>query len=277
MEWRGKQQGMSLIELLVALAILGVALVPMLAVFTHALKTTEHSNRRTIAENLVRDLQEEIRSKAFSEPNPTDYLPALVGTDYYPNWTTPQSTGCEECNSSKSGTKGAGVPFSTTDTRLKKFNDVDDYDGWCEGSGCTTGGCTASAIAWGLCGTNVNPAIEAYDGTPYTGKGYPHYQGFTRMVQVFNIFPNVSATKGREPRSHNMWLGVGTYRKASPFNFYDLRDERGFKNLTSDRRWGRARGKTDLKIVQVTVTYQGGFTPNFTIEDRALVAAPLSD
>lgn len=236
------QSGVSLVELLVALGILAVALTPLLSVFLHALKTSEHSNKRTIALNLVRDMQEEIRSKEFADPSHSN---ALAGAS---------TIGFEE------------TPF--TGSRLIAFDDVDDYDGWCRGQDCT---CVDPQLSDGRCVDNS--ALEAYDGTEYRGQGYPHYLGFTRQVQVYNIFPNVSTTvasgetrRGDEPREHDMVIGGGTRH----LNFYDLRTE-NFKNLT-----GGATGTSRLKVIEVTVSYTGPTTPDIRVQDSAIIALPLS-
>jgi prepilin-type N-terminal cleavage/methylation domain-containing protein len=245
MEWIHKQLGVSLIELLVALAILAIALVPLLSLFLHALKMTEHSNKRTIAINLARDMQEEIRSKEFAEP----YENALGG---------PSVVGFEETS------------FGSSDTRLEKFDDVDDYNGWCRGQDCT---CVDPQLSDGRC-VDGSP-LEAYDGTTYDGRGYPLYLGFTRMVEVYNIWPNVSTTSGREAPEHWIALGSGSYRKDEPFNFFDLREE-NFPNLTSCAAKGTSKGNSRLKVVKVTVTYRGVVTPDVKIEDTALVVLPIS-
>ena len=282
MEWRRKSQGVSLVELLVALAILGVALIPLLGVFTHALKTTEHSNKRTLAINLARDLQEEIRSRAFAEPD----LPTLGSglSPYFPNGTTPFPFGCEEC---------ASAAFGASDQRLARFDDVDDYDGWCEGKDCKDSDTTCSATkkTWGLCGTGIHPNLQAYDGEQYIGQGYPRYQGFTRRVEVFNIFQNASTAVtagqsrgGWDPLRHNMLIGLPTgdppRRPSKPFNFYYLSNNALIGN---DTVFLRARNHptavkhlTRLKVVKVTVTYTGAVTPDIKLEDVALATMPVS-
>jgi hypothetical protein len=195
-------------------------------------------------------MQEEIRSKQFAEP----YVNALGG---------PATVGFEE---------GA---FGSTDTRIEILDDVDDYDGWCRGQDCDCTGITS-----GVC-VDDSP-LEAYDGTTYDGAGYPHYQGFTRMVKVFNIWPNIStrvvageARRGNEPKQHQIEVGKDAYRTDEPFNFYDLREE-SFENLTSNYSSGIARGNSRLKVVKVIVTYKGAVTPDIKIEDIALVALPVS-
>ena len=275
MEKRKNRQGMSLVELLVALAILGIALVPLLSLFVQALKSGEHSNRRTIALNLVRDLQEEIRSKAFMEPDPPTLATGV--SPYFPNGTS-ISFGCEECTSA--------TFVDGTDKRNTKFDDIDDYDGWCEGKDCNTSKapCSTNAAAWGLCGTH--PVLQAYNGEKYEGAGFPHYQGFTRAVEVFNIWNNMSTVvqagevrTGWDPKRHNMYLGVGTdYRKSKPFNFFNLSDVAIQSTAAGGpRTYPKAQKHlTRLKVIKVTVTYVGQMTPDIKVEDLALMPMPVS-
>lgn len=257
MKRRTSQYGVSLVELLVAVAILGIALTPLLSIFVHALKTAEHSNKRTIALNLARDMQEEIRSKAFVEPDP----PAPpAGSQYYPLGTSMQPFGLDSND---------GYSASVARTKL---DDVDDYDGWCRGQDCT---CVAPQATDGRCRDNT--PLEAYDGTKYEGRGYSLYQGFTRMVQVFNILPNISTVRGGEPPEHSMDLGVGTYRSEDPFNFYDLRQENISKLMNDPTKGGRSvKGRSRLKVIKVIVTYNGPVTAPVKVEDMALVVLPVS-
>jgi Tfp pilus assembly protein PilV len=62
-----KEQGLSLVELLIAAVILVVALVPLMRVMMYALETGSRANKMTIATNLARDLAEEIRTQAYAE------------------------------------------------------------------------------------------------------------------------------------------------------------------------------------------------------------------
>ena len=245
MERIAKQQGMSLVELLVAVGIFVVALAPLLSIFTQALKTSEHGHKRTIAVNLAREMQEEIRSRQFWEPDESDH-PTLSGSKYFPTGTSAQTFGLEE------GTFGSG------DSRISKFDDVDDYNNWCRGEACD---CTG--ITNGVCVDNS--PLEDYEGTKLTGAGYGHYQGFTRRVEIYNI----KASNG-EPPEHRMILGAGDYKQEVPFNFYDFGNEAALANLRAQN------GKTRLKVVKVTVTYTGPVTPNITYEDTALVVLPVS-
>lgn len=260
MKGNHKQQGVSLVELLVALAILAVGLVPLLSLFTHALKTAEHANKRTIATNLARDMQEEIRSRAFSEPDDPDIPTLSSATAYFPLGTSALPFGLEEAD------------FADGDKRIEHFDDVDDYNHWCRGNQCDEcpGGSSAHE---GRCWEGM--PLEAYDGKKFQGAGYNHYQGFTRSVEVYNIYANISTAvvageirRGDEPREHTMEIGLGD--EIEPFNFYDLRDE-----TLSDLR--APDGKSRLKVIKVTVTYTGAVTPHITVEDTGLIVLPVRE
>lgn len=257
MKFMRAQQGVSLIELLVAMGILAVALVPLLSLFTQSLRTAERSNKRTIAIHLARDLQEEIRARAFWEPDEGD-IPALSSdTAYFPNGTTAQPFGLEE------GT------FGSTDTRWSKFDDIDDYNHWCRGKDCTE--CPTTPTYDGRC-QNDTP-LEAYDGTEYKGAGYPRYENFTRMVEIYNIYPNLSTEvsagenrRGDEPRQHTMNIGGDD----KVFDFYDLQDD----TLTTLKALG---GKTRVKVIKVTVTYTGPLTAALGVEDTGIAILPIRE
>lgn len=265
MEYLRKQQGMSLVELLVAVAVLLFGLVPLMSLFWQALKMTEQSHKRTIAISLMRDMQEEIRSKAFFDPDESSW-PTLSGKAvYFPSGTTATPFGLE------------GSAFGSSDTRLTKLDDADDYNGWCRGQDCECGGTppNTGSSSDGLCQDET--FLEAYDGEKYVGGLFPSYQGFTRRVEIFNIYPNLSTQvtanedrRGSEPRSHLMELGVGDNRETIRFNFYDLREE-NFDNLRAG-----ADGKTRLKVVRVIVSYQGPVTPDVWVDDFALLTMPMS-
>jgi len=252
-----QEQGLSLIELLVAVTILAIALVPMHRLFLFGLQFTEKSNKMTIAANLARDMAEEIRSKVFWEPE-VGKRPTLSGGAIYfgyRNGTTAQPVGWD-----------SGEGFSDGDKRLEEFNDVDDYNGWCRGLNCECAG-----LPVGLC--HQGWPLETYDGDKYNGTGgYPDYQIFTRKVEVFNIFPAVTASIP----THKMFLRKGTAEeKKINFEFYDLREE-NFPNLTSHPEKGSARGKTRLKVIRVSVKYSGLLNQKGEAQDVNVVVMPLS-
>lgn len=89
------------------------------------------------------------------------------------------------------------------------------------------------------------------------------------MVEVFNIYPNISTTLGSDVPSHSMKIGYNpsdpSSRPDKKFNFYDLRPER-FDDLSEN-----AEGRTRLKVIRVTVGYKGPAIPDFEVEDSALV------
>ncbi|NOY61273.1 MAG: prepilin-type N-terminal cleavage/methylation domain-containing protein [Calditrichaeota bacterium] len=91
-----KQSGFSFIELLFALTVLGITIVPILKVFVLTTKLTSYSNNELRASQLAQDLMEEIVSLPFADPQ------------------SPASFGCEE------------LPLQPSGGRLL-FDDVDDY------------------------------------------------------------------------------------------------------------------------------------------------------
>lgn len=253
-----RQHGMTLVELLVAVAILAVGIVPLMSLFTQALKTGEHANKRMIAMNLARDLQEEIRSKAFWEPDGADIPSISSDTAYFPLGTTAQPFGLEEADF-----------VNGTDTRYGKFDDVDDYDHWCRGKECDE--CPGTTAYQGRC-VEGSP-LQSYDGELFQGTGYAHYYDFTRSVRIFNILPNISTLvtatetrKGEEAREHVM--KVGGDDKA--FHFFDIRDE-NLDNLRVED------GTSRLKVIRVTVKYTGPVTPPVEVEDIGLVVLPIRE
>ena len=245
-----EKRGLSLVELLVAVAILVAGLVPMLSVFLYALQTTERSNKITIAANLARDLAEEIRSRAFWEPE-------LSGSAvYFPIGTSQQPFGPEET-------------FVDGNQRLKQFDDVDDYDFWCRGQDCD---CSNLPAGYPTDMCKQGWPLETYEGDKYNGTGgYPNYPGFTRKVEVFNIYPSHTSPVP----THTMTLRKGTSDtdddESITFEFYDLQEE-NFPNLT-----GGATGKTRLKVIKVTVGYKGSVTGDIEVNDINLVAMPITE
>ena len=67
---RSRQDGLTLIEVLVATAIMGILVVFVLATFTQALGTTGQSNERSAATTLGTQLMEQIRASV----NPVDMV-----------------------------------------------------------------------------------------------------------------------------------------------------------------------------------------------------------
>jgi len=270
------KRGVSLVELLVAVAILAVALTPLLAIFLQSLKMSEKAYKMSIATNLARDLAEEIRSQYFWEPYYS--LDAIRKEGYFPMVTTFQPFGLD--------TNGLGDDkydpddidghdADTNDGRFAYLDDVDDYDGWCRGKDCETF-CTTETTASGIC--KDESYLETYDGFRYNGSGgYPWYADFTRKVEVFNIYANNNADKSGPADAatleHDIAFKTSTDDKT--FLFYDLR-EANFPNLTT-RGGASASGRTRLKVVKVTVEYTGPITPPITVEDLNLVSLPISE
>lgn len=222
------ERGLSLVEILVAIVILLLGIVPLMRLMMFSLRTGNRAHVKTVSTDLARGMAEEIRMKVFAE----EYIEGFPGDRdlLYPNTNTPQSFGLDTGETS----------FSVGDGRFFVFDDVDDYNQWCRGPACDCTGVTPAA----LCDTSP---IETYDGNKYDGtKGFPAYPQYTRKVNIFNV--DVEAAN------------IGTYRKA-PFenlsgmyvyiNRFDF-EESNFTNITSD-----VTGLTPLKIIEVVVTYQG--------------------
>jgi prepilin-type N-terminal cleavage/methylation domain-containing protein len=244
-----QQHGVSLVELLVAMAILATALMPILGIFVQALKTTESSTKRTIAMNLAREMLDEILSKQFVDPQVD-----LTGSSYYPKGSTAQPFGFN-------GTGENDGTYSQSVSRMLQFDDVDDYNGWCRGPACNCTGVTPA----GICSTTLPQ--ESYNGVRFVGAEYPHYQDFTLQVGVYNLKPTVRS-------NHSMQMGVGAFRETRNFQFFDFRTERMGTPATA--------GTTNMKVIKVTVLYGYPLTPNirkvappFTIEDVGLSVLPV--
>lgn len=268
--WRrtsASSRGVTIVELLVAMAVLSFGILPLVSIFIYALRVSERSNKMTMALNLARDMSEEIRANAFWDPDiandPTEKI------KYYPLKEVdplPQPFGLE------TGEDYIG-------SRLASFDDVDDYNGWCRGPKCTD--CTA--LAGHLC--QVTEYDQNYNGNLYDGtNGHPLYRNFTRRVRVFNIFQNTSSAK---TSSHQIRFGSFSTKT---FNFFDFRDgydaRSGYsvsddimKNLTTNglQRNQHARGMTRLKVIEVSVEYTGQAAGTVGVKDVSFAVQPISE
>jgi prepilin-type N-terminal cleavage/methylation domain-containing protein len=236
-----KEQGLSLVELLVALAILAVGIVPLIRVLVYGLDTGNRANKMTIVTNLARDMAEEMRSQSFSEefvyPDPS----CSVDTAYPQVVTTAQCFGREGGSEDESFTVSKGG-------RIKVFDDIDDYDGWCRGEDCIGG---------------FKP-LETYDGFQYNGQqGYPFYHGFTRRVRVHNI---------------DAADAYVTEFRADPFSDYTSTDSTQLIKRYDFDNWSTItigqRGLTPLKRIEVTVTYNGPVTKGIEVIDVSYAVMP---
>ncbi len=266
------EAGFSLIELLVAIAILGVALTPLLGIFTHGLKVAEKANKLTLATSLARDMTEEIRSLPFWEPN--NSINGVSKDTYFPATNVPQSFGFEE------GT------YDVNKSRSEQLDDVDDYNGWCRGPKCD---CTGKPA--GICkpDTPTNPSVlEAMsklepavaDSFKYNGvNGRPNYPGLTQSVRVYNI----SLKHLNDEHQIDFNIPV-VYQGSTPskkdFLYYDLRDAARLRTMTMIREKGmtpkRAAGLTRVKIIEVTVQYDGQIAAGIKYTDIGMSVLPVS-
>ncbi len=220
-----KEQGLSLVELLLAVAILLIGLIPLVRVLMYGLETANRANKITVATNLARDIAEEIRSQAFSE----EFVigsPTCTVDDASPDstWRYPSVDTTAQCV----GREGSGEAETLTLTdggRIKVFDDVDDYDGWCRGIGCS----------------DPSKALETYDGHAYEGAAY---YGFTRQVRVGNVDTAVTYVTEFSADPYPLYT--------SPTNVQTIRRY----NMDVYDSWTTLTGLTALKRIEVTVTYE---------------------
>lgn len=255
------ERGVSLIELLVALAILAVGLTPLLSVFLHALKMSEKANKNAIITSLARDMAEEIRSSVFWDPNCA--YDESCAKDFFPRDPdeTPQSFGLEV---------SAGEAYNATRGRIGSFDDVDDYNGWCRGKNCV---CDAS-LPTGVCVDESD--LESYDGRKYDGNALPKLNNYTRRVEVFNIFPHITTEIPVPQHQVDVETAYNTSWNSKQFLYYNYNEE-NYEELRSKNDGTVATGITRLKIVKVTVEYDGPVVPPMAVEELNLITAPLSD
>ncbi len=271
-QYRDNETGFSLIELLVAVAILGVALTPLLGIFTHGLRVAEMANKLTLATSLARDMTEEIRSLPFWEPNNSingvdkdTYFPAVINAA--------QPFGFEEGS------------YDTAKSRSEQFDDVDDYNGWCRGPKCD---CTGKPA--GICKPNTptNPSVleamsklgAATDSFKYNGvDGRPNYPGVTQSVRVYNI--SLKHLNDEHQIDFNIpILYPGSTPSKKDFLYYDLRDAARLRTMTMIREKNvaakRAAGLTRVKIIEVTVQYDGPIAAGVNYTDIGMSVLPVS-
>lgn len=264
-----RERGLSLVELLIAVAILATALTPLLAIFVHGVQTAEKGNKMTIANNLARELAEEIRSQSFWEPSLMNHPTAKQS--YFPiEGGSAQRFGLDTDSSPININDG----YATNKSRYATLDDVDDYHGWCRGDNCNCAGLPASQTI--LCQDNT--PLENYDGTKLS------YTGFTRRVEIFNIFPT---PQNNRPTQHSINLvkkldpttPSNTVYVDAPFQFFDLRDASFAQLTTSGTGTAKifATGRSRLKVIRVIVEYQGSATSAVKVEDVSLAVQPLSE
>lgn len=247
---RKRQRGVSLVELLVAMTILLIGLVPMMRVFLYALQTGNRARKMTVATNLARDMAEEIRTKAFSNEY-ADYKNNSWQAVYPRDPDVAQTFGLETGEDADTTSSNGG--------RLKVFNDVDDYDGWCRGTDCGV--------------TPVKP-LETFDGQVYGKEGLVNLNGYTRRVRVRNLFP-----KFQNQTTYNPYYEVGevdqeTYMK-SVIDFKRYNFENWSSCCRFDEDGNDVTGKSALKIIEVTVIYQGPDLADVRVKDLSFTTLPM--
>jgi hypothetical protein len=244
-----EERGVSLVELLVAMTILVLGLMPLLRLTVFALRTGKRANVMSVANNMARGLGEEIRTKAFSEEYNANFS-NITARQRYPNNTgTAQSFQTEET-------------FNAGDSRFEVFDDVDDYNNWCRGPQCDCTGVSPAALC------DQNAPLETYNGFKYDGtNGFPDYGRFTRQVKVFNIsvIPEDSYTRAPYENLSGELISINRY------NFEETNPN--YSSYTSG-----VSGKSPLKVIEVTVSYQGGagiMREDLHVRDVSMSVMPL--
>lgn len=250
---KSKEQGLSLVELLIAAVILVVALVPLMRVMMYALETGSRANKMTIATNLARDLAEEIRTQAYAE----DYVlfNRASGCDYRTNYpvddTKPQCFGLES-GEDPNQTRSKGG-------RIKVFDDVDDYNGWCRGRDCAG---------------DYKP-LETFDGRVYDGsEGYPSYHNFTRWVRIHNLDLMSRSVKTFKRDPFALYTSTNYTQTIKRYLFENWSTELIFQ---SDNTSKRATGLSSIKRIEVIVTYDGTDTSGVEVVDVSYVVMPITE
>lgn len=100
------RKGFTLIEIVLAIFIIGVALVTLLSMFSLGLKGDVFAREMTVASTLSQELMEEIKSRAFEEPDDTPVF-------------GPETAGATQIE-----------PTVATAIDRTLYDDVDDYDDW---------------------------------------------------------------------------------------------------------------------------------------------------
>ncbi len=259
-----EEQGMSLVEVLVAAVILLIALVPLMRVLMYGLETGNRANKMTLATNLARDIAEEMRSQAFSEEFVRVQLDSgCLGVS---NQTVyPYSDSLAQCFGLESD---ESVATATNGGRILVFDDIDDYGEWCRGD-CND--------------TPDDPSddtfLETFDGYLYNGsQGYPAYNGFTRRVRVHNLSAvdaeiSVDGSGDSEPFEADPFPD---YTSGGDKTLMLIRRYR-FDNWSSLTRSGTTflGGLTPLKRIEVTVTYDGIGAADVEVVDVSYAVMPL--
>ncbi|MBD3306215.1 hypothetical protein GF339_07485 [candidate division KSB3 bacterium] len=255
-----QEKGITLVELLVAVVILLIGIVPMVRVLIFALETGNRARKITVATNLARDMAEEIRMQAFSEEfvravNQCD----LIGTNpVYPySDTNPQCFGRESGEDPAQTTSQGG--------RIKVFDDVDDYDDWCRGD-CSN---TADDLS-------DDTYLETYDGYQYDGtQGYPPYLGYTRRVRIHNL---ELSNRHIKQFTRDPFPGYTSEVNDKLIRRYRLDEDAGFNNwssLTDDTSGNHMQGLTPFKRIEVTVTFHGPGVQGVEIQDVSYAVMPV--
>jgi prepilin-type N-terminal cleavage/methylation domain-containing protein len=107
-----REAGLSLVELMVALLLLGVALMGLAAAFAPGRMAIQSGDQATVATFLARRVLEDMRNRAYdldADDINTTYFPASTGYGSIPNYPNFRRTITITNNAPEAGTKTATV------------------------------------------------------------------------------------------------------------------------------------------------------------------------
>ena len=162
---RSEQNGMTLVEVLLTIVLLGIAIPPLLMVFAENAVTAAKAAKLPTANVLANGLMEEIRSRKFDE------LSAKIASG---NW---------------SGVMGVDAGESAGNKTT--FDDVDDFNGWAQSfTGFTD--YTASVTVRYVSGSDLNTPLTIP--SPMTNNWTPSYKRIQVTVSNTAIAASITLT-----------------------------------------------------------------------------------
>jgi MSHA pilin protein MshD len=193
---RWRQRGVTLIELVIAIAIIGVAVAGVLGVFTVAARYNADPVIRKQALAIAEALMDEILSRPYTSCDPDSYDPTT-----------------QTCTLNGSVAEANGPEAGETRTGASRFDNVNDYDGYSRPAGVAGDGNAATGIEDVLGNTpdNWKPYSVTVTVTPSTAGFGPAGQ---QVPAGQALFVQVSVT-GPGPTTINL-NGVRTRYDPTP-------------------------------------------------------------
>lgn len=154
----GKEQGYTLIELLVSIVVLAFALLSLIQLFANLSMHQVHAQYRTTATLLAQELIEEISSKRFDE--------RLIKAGG--QWSS------------------TGVDAGESSINRTTFDDVDDYNGWSESLGAPYNGYSRTATVGYVTDDLVSAGTRASNYKRVTVRVFQSGNQYAELVTVIS-------------------------------------------------------------------------------------------